>query len=103
MSLDVPSGSPPAGSRYEQALRERHQTLRAAVLDVAGEILAAAGIAGLTMRRLASALGCTTTVLYTMFASKQRPVDAIYRDGFEPLTALLQPIPRHAPPDHRLR
>src|SRR5260370_26962271 len=103
MSLDVPSGSPPAGSRYEQALREGHQTLRAAVLDVAGEILAAEGIAGLTMRRLASALGCTTTVLYTMFASKQGLVDAMYREGFERLTARLRAIPRDAPPAERLR
>jgi AcrR family transcriptional regulator len=103
MSLDVPSGSPRAGSRYERALREGHHSLRAAVLGTAGEILAAEGIAGLTMRRLASALGCTTTVLYTMFASKQGLVDAMYREGFEQLTARLRAIPRDAPPAERLR
>src|SRR5260370_14599092 len=55
------------------------------------------------MRRLASALGCTTTVLYTMFASKQGLVDAMYREGFERLTARLRAIPRDAPPAERLR
>jgi AcrR family transcriptional regulator len=55
------------------------------------------------MRRLASALGCTTTVLYTMFASKQGLVDAMYREGFERLTARLRAIPADAPPAERLR
>src|SRR5260370_16361524 len=55
------------------------------------------------MRRLASALGCTTTVLYTMFTSKQGLVDAMYREGFERLTARLRAIPRDAPAAERLR
>jgi AcrR family transcriptional regulator len=92
-----------AASRYEQALRQGRAALRTVVLDMAGEILAREGIAGLTMRRLAAALGCTTTVLYTMFASKQGLVDAMYREGFERLTARVRAIPSGAPPAERLR
>jgi AcrR family transcriptional regulator len=55
------------------------------------------------MRRLAAALGCTTTVLYTMFASKQGLIDAMYREGFDRLTARMRAIPRDAPPAERLR
>jgi AcrR family transcriptional regulator len=55
------------------------------------------------MRRLASSLGCTTTVLYTMFASKQGLIDAMYREGFDRLTARVREIPADAPPGERLR
>src|SRR5579862_4967985 len=65
-SRDATQASP-----YGRALVAGRETLRATVVDVAGAILANDGPAGLTMRRLATALGCTTTVLYTMFASKQ--------------------------------
>jgi AcrR family transcriptional regulator len=55
------------------------------------------------MRRLASALGCTTTVLYTMFVSKQGLIDAMYREGFDRLTARMRAIPSDAEPAERLR
>jgi AcrR family transcriptional regulator len=73
------------------------------VIEAAGELLATDGPAGLTMRRLAAALGCTTTVLYTMFASKQGLIDAMYREGFDRLTARMREIPVDAPPAERLR
>ncbi len=101
--MEPSSAAPAGGSRYAQALREGRQALRAAVLVAASEILAREGIAGLTMRRLASALGCTTTVLYTMFGSKQGLIDAMYREGFERLTARLRAIPAGTAPDERLR
>jgi AcrR family transcriptional regulator len=73
------------------------------VLDAAGEILAVEGTAGLTMRRLAASLGCTTTVLYTMFASKQGLIDAMYREGFDRLTARMREIPADPSAAERLR
>jgi AcrR family transcriptional regulator len=90
-------------SPYERARAAGREALRATVLDTAGEILAKQGPAGLTMRRLAAALGCTTTVLYTMFASKQGLIDAMYREGFDRLTARMRAIPHDAPPAERLR
>jgi AcrR family transcriptional regulator len=92
-----------SASPYAQARAAGREALRAAVLDAAGEILTRDGPAGLTMRRLASALGCTTTVLYTMFASKQGLIDAMYREGFDRLTARMRTIPPDAPPAERLR
>lgn len=101
--MENSAGGSRAGSRYEVALREGRRALRAEVLGAAGEILASEGIAGLTMRRLAAALGCTTTVLYTMFVSKQGLIDAMYREGFERLTARLRAIPAGETPGERLR
>lgn len=92
-----------SASPYERARAAGRDALRATVLDTAGEILATQGPAGLTMRRLASALGCTTTVLYTMFASKQGLIDAMYREGFDRLTALMRAIPADADAADRLR
>jgi AcrR family transcriptional regulator len=72
------------------------------VIEAAGALLATDGPAGLTMRRLAADLGCTTTVLYTMFESKQGLIDAMYREGFDRLTARMRAIPRDAPAAERL-
>jgi AcrR family transcriptional regulator len=55
------------------------------------------------MRRVASALGCTTTVLYTMFSSKQGLIDAMYREGFDRLSARMRAIPADLEPAERLR
>jgi AcrR family transcriptional regulator len=94
---------PAQSSLYERARAAGREALRATIVDAAGEILAKHGPAGLTMRRLAAALGCTTTVLYTMFASKQGLIDAMYREGFDRLTARMRAIPGDAPPAERLR
>jgi AcrR family transcriptional regulator len=93
----------PSGKPYDRARAAGREALRSAVIETAGEILARDGAAGLTMRRLAAALGCTTTVLYTMFGGKQGLIDAMYREGFERLTARMRAIPSDAPPAERLR
>ena len=97
-SQDLTSASP-----YERARAAGREALRATVIEAAGEMLAREGPAGLTMRRLAAALGCTTTVLYTMFSSKQGLIDAMYREGFDRLSARMRAIPHEAPPGQRLR
>jgi AcrR family transcriptional regulator len=100
---DGPAARLPSGKPYDRARAAGREALRAAVIEAAGEILARDGAAGLTMRRLATALGCTTTVLYTMFASKQGLIDAMHREGFERLTARMRAIPADAPPAERPR
>jgi AcrR family transcriptional regulator len=42
------------------------------------------------MRRVAGAVGCSTTVLYTMFGGKEGLADALYREGFERLGRRLE-------------
>jgi AcrR family transcriptional regulator len=100
---DQSSGNATQASPYERARGAGRDALRATVIEAAGELIATDGAAGLTMRRLAAALGCTTTVLYTMFASKQGLIDAMYREGFDRLRARMRAIPAGAPPAERLR
>lgn len=45
------------------------------------------------MRRIAQLVGCSTTVLYTMFGSKQGLIDELYLRGFEMLRQALEAVP----------
>jgi AcrR family transcriptional regulator len=87
-----PNGEAPA-TPYELARREGQEALRRVLLDAAGGLLLAEGPEGLTMRRVAGAVGCSTTVLYTMFGSKDGLADALYREGFERLRRRLEAVP----------
>lgn len=64
--------------------------MRRAILDAAGRLLAEYGPQALTVRRVAAEVGCSTTVLYTMFGGKGGLADALYREGFERLTRRLE-------------
>lgn len=77
-------------SPYAQAQREGKVVLRRAILDAASRLLVEEGPQALTMRRVASEVGCSTTVLYTMFGGKGGLADALYREGFERLTRRLE-------------
>jgi AcrR family transcriptional regulator len=104
-----PSGDPalgaPASFRptpYEVAQRRGHEVLRRALLDGASGLLVAEGPGALTMRRVAGAVGCSTTVLYTMFGGKEGLADALYREGFERLGSRLEAVPDGGHPLARL-
>lgn len=68
-----------------RARQQGQETLRRALLDTASRLLAEEGPQALTMRRVAAEAGCSTTVLYTAFGSKDGLADALYREGFERL------------------
>ncbi len=72
-------------SRYAQAQQQGRDALRRAILDAAGEILIDEGPRALTMRGIAAAVGCSTSVLYTMFGRKDGLANALYREGFDRL------------------
>lgn len=72
-----------AENAYELAQSRGRAELRGALLDAASRLLAAEGVAALTMRRVAAEVGCSTTVLYTMFGGKDGLAEALYREGFE--------------------
>lgn len=59
--------------------------LRQRTLDAAVEILATEGIAGLSMRNVASRAGCSTMAVYHYFDNKQGLLDALYSEGFDRL------------------
>ncbi|GAA3392210.1 TetR/AcrR family transcriptional regulator [Cryptosporangium minutisporangium] len=52
------------------------------MLDAASALLVSEGPQALTMRRIAGDIGCSTTVLYTMFGGKEGLAEALYREGF---------------------
>jgi AcrR family transcriptional regulator len=75
---------------YAKAQRQGQEALRRALLDAASGLLLEEGPGALTMRRVAGAVGCSTTVLYTMFGGKEGLADALYQEGFERLRRRLE-------------
>ena len=77
-------------SAYARARQEGQLAVRRALLDAASRLLVEEGPQALSMRRVAAAAGCSTTVLYTLFGGKEGLADALYREGFARLTAAIQ-------------
>ena len=67
---------------YPQIQARGRDALRRAVLDASTRLLVHEGLAALTLRRIAREVGCSTTVLYTLFGGKQGVVDALWLEGF---------------------
>lgn len=80
-------------SAYERGRQEGEAALRTNLLDVAGDLLVTEGSDALTMRRVAAAAGCSTTVLYRLFGGKPGLVQGLYREGFDRLRARLEALP----------
>jgi AcrR family transcriptional regulator len=91
-----------SSSAYERGRAEGELALRTSLLDVAGSLLAEGGSGALTMRRLAEAAGCSTTVLYRLFGGKQGVVRGLYREGFDRLRARLDAVDGRDDPMSRL-
>lgn len=64
--------------------------LRTRLLDGALAIVDAEGAAGLTVRAVAKAAGCSTMGVYTHFKGKSGLIDAVVGWGFEQLDEVLQ-------------
>lgn len=84
-------------SAYERGRAEGEAALRASLLDVASDLLVSDGSDALTMRRVAQAAGCSTTVLYRLFEGKQGIVRGLYREGFDRLEVRLATVDEHDP------
>lgn len=68
---------------YASIQARSREALRRAILDAATRLLAEEGARALGMRRIAGEVGCSTTVLYTLFGGKQGVVEALWREGFD--------------------
>jgi AcrR family transcriptional regulator len=90
-------------SPYELAQRQGQDALRRTLLDAASRLLVTEGPQALTMRRVAAAVGCSTTVLYTAFGSKDGLADALFLEGFQRLRRRLEAVPSGGDPLARLR
>ena len=56
------------------------------ILEVASELLSTEGASALSVRRIATAAGCSTMGLYSRFGGKDGVVDELFAEGFERLT-----------------
>ena len=68
------------------------------LIDAAARILAEDGLGGLSTRRLASALGVSTMVVYTRFGSMPELMDAVVAEGFDRQAARLEEVPQTSDP-----
>ncbi|MEO6815804.1 MAG: TetR/AcrR family transcriptional regulator [Edaphobacter sp.] len=67
-----------------QKRRDRYRSeLRAETLSTARELIKEGGYEGLTIRKLASRMGCSPMALYSYFADKQALLIALAQEGFE--------------------
>ncbi|MFF9343061.1 MULTISPECIES: TetR/AcrR family transcriptional regulator [unclassified Streptomyces] len=88
---------------YQDAQLAGQTAVRTTILDHAVGLLVSEGPAALTMRRIATGIGASTKVLYTLFGGKEGLVDALHREGFARLRAAQQRVPRSDDPLTRLR
>lgn len=72
---------PPAARR--DAARARETDLRTAVLDAARLLLVREGYRDLSMRDVASAVGCSVSSIYLYFAGKDELVHTLMDEGFD--------------------
>ena len=79
-------------TNFRAAQEQHQQKLRQGILDDVSNLLVQEGANALTMRRIADTVGCSTSVLYTMFNNKQGLVDELYLRGFDILRQSLKAV-----------
>jgi AcrR family transcriptional regulator len=71
------------GNPVRDRRAERHQATRAEILEAAWALARSEGLAGLSLRDLATAVGMQSPSLYSYFDSKNAIYDAMFRQGYE--------------------
>ena len=77
-------------------------SVRVALIEAAAQLLAGEGLPALSMRRVATSVGCSTMAVYTHFGSKEDLVQEIVREGFARLHAELSAVDHTPDPVHDL-
>jgi AcrR family transcriptional regulator len=67
---------------FRQGQEELHKSLRQGMLDAATRLLGEEGPSALTVRRVAEAVNCSTTLLYSLFGGKDGLANELYLEGF---------------------
>jgi AcrR family transcriptional regulator len=78
--------------------RSDSSDLTGRLVDEAARLLVEHGPAGLSLRKLAAAVGVSTMPVYTLFGDKQGLLDAMHREGFRRLGETLRAVPETADP-----
>jgi len=86
------AAKPAAGTAYARAYAAGRDAQRRVLLDAASRLLEAEGPDALTMRRIATSVGCSTSVLYSMFGGKSGVAEALWCEGFERLYRALAAV-----------
>lgn len=73
--------------------REHDETTRARLLRVAGELVEAEGVEGLSLRRLARRADTTTRAIYSLFESKEGLLAAMYHEMAAAMAAHHEAVP----------
>ncbi|WP_394779412.1 TetR/AcrR family transcriptional regulator [Undibacterium sp.] len=76
------SMSKPKVVDFRQEQEGLRNTLRQGMLDAASRLLVDEGAAALTVRKVAEAVNCSTTLLYSLFGGKDGLSNALYLEGF---------------------
>lgn len=72
---------------FRRAQQDLRGTLRQGMLDAATRMLTEEGPSALTVRRVADAVNCSTTLLYSLFGGKDGLANELYLEGFARLKA----------------
>ena len=67
--------------------------LRLRLLECAGTALSTGGLAALSLRTLAAAVGTSTTAVYALFGGKPGLLEALHAEAFSRLGARLCAVP----------
>ena len=81
---------------FRHGQEELHKTLRQGMLDAATRLLTEEGPSALTVRRVAEAVNCSTTLLYSLFGGKDGLANELYLEGFERLKQEFSADPANA-------
>ncbi|KAB8141355.1 TetR/AcrR family transcriptional regulator [Chloroflexia bacterium SDU3-3] len=75
------------------AVRDHNQeTLRQAIIAAATRLLQRHGGEAITVRRVAQEIGCSTTVIYSLFGSKDSLANALFQEGCRLLNATMASV-----------
>jgi AcrR family transcriptional regulator len=69
------------------------EVLRVRLLEAAGQVVASEGAGALSVRRIAAAVGTSTTAIYSLFGSKGDLVREVWLEGFRRLAARMEAVP----------
>lgn len=86
----MPQGRYPADSRFAAARADGRAAQRTLALDTASRLLEQEGPGALAMRRIAAEMGCSTTVLYTIFGNKAGIAEELWLEGFARLRQAME-------------
>lgn len=86
------------GDSPPRSVARRRARTQQEILAACWEVAAEDGLAGLSLGRVAAAVGMRAPSLYSYFDSKAAILDALFADGYEELDRRMAPVESQLPP-----